>query len=69
MHSEIASSFSPGLNQPRIHLFFLLISGKIENRKNSKLLKILKRFSYSQSKNIKYIFFLTKKRKLLTHLN
>lgn len=61
VHPEIALSFSPGLKQPRIHLFFLLISSKIENRKSFKLLKILTGFNYSQSKNMKYIFFLIKK--------
>lgn len=50
VHSEIASSFSPGLKQPRIHLFFLLISGKIENRKCFKLLKILKGFNTANQK-------------------
>lgn len=58
VHSEIALSFSPGLKQPRIHLFFLLISGKTENRKSFKLLKILKGFNYIQSKKKHEIYFL-----------
>lgn len=46
-YSEIALLFSPGLKQPRIHLFSLLISGKIYNRNSFKCFKILKGFNYS----------------------
>lgn len=56
VHSEKALLFSPGLKQPRIHLSFLLISGKIHNRNSFKLFKILKGFNYSSSKKHEIYF-------------
>lgn len=55
-YSEIALLFSPGLKQPRIHLFFLLISGKIYNRNSFKLFKILKGLNCSSSKKHEVYF-------------